>query len=67
VYKSDEDVEQSISLINIGGEAKKRVKFIACGGEHIFAITRNNETYSWGRNEKGQLGIGYISTYISEP
>ena len=67
LYKSDEDVEKCISIISIGGEAKKRVQFIACGGEHIFAITRNNEIYSWGRNEKGQLGIGYICTYISEP
>ena len=66
-YKADEDVENCLSLINIGGEAKKRVQFIACGGEHIFAITLNNETYSWGRNENGQLGTGFISTYVSEP
>jgi len=46
---------------------KKRVQFVACGGEHIFAITRNNEIYSWGRNENGQLGLGFISNYVSEP
>ena len=53
VYKADEDIENYLSLICIGGESQKRVQFIACGGEHIFAITLNNEIYSWGRNENG--------------
>ncbi len=61
-------MEKHISLITIGGiDVKKRVQFVACGGEHIFAITRNNEIYSWGRNENGQLGLGFISNYVSEP
>lgn len=26
---------------------------------HSFAVTADGEVYAWGRNEKGQLGIGH--------
>ena len=29
---------------------------IAVGGMHVLALTRNNEIYSWGVNDKGALG-----------
>lgn len=44
-----------------------RINYIACGGEHIFATSRTNELYGWGRNEEGQLGLGIISDYVNEP
>lgn len=34
------------------------VKEIACGWYHTLAVTDTNEVYSWGRGDRGQLGIG---------
>lgn len=28
-----------------------KVKFIACGGDHIFAVTTDEKVYGWGRND----------------
>jgi hypothetical protein len=36
----------------------KKIKAIACGGNHSFALTESNEVYSWGNNKYGQLGYG---------
>uniref|UniRef100_A0A6P6XYM8 Ultraviolet-B receptor UVR8-like n=1 Tax=Dermatophagoides pteronyssinus TaxID=6956 RepID=A0A6P6XYM8_DERPT len=43
------------TVVNTG---LNNVKIIACGSEHILALTNTNEIYSWGRNEDGQLGLG---------
>jgi alpha-tubulin suppressor-like RCC1 family protein len=42
-----------VSLIRFSGDTQKRIGFIACGGEHIFALSKNNELFGWGRNEDG--------------
>ena len=34
------------------------ISFIACGGNHSFAVSRSGGVYGWGRNSFGQLGIG---------
>ena len=65
--EAKDDIDRSISLISFPGDSNKKITFIACGGEHIFAISRNNELYGWGRNDEGQLGIGYVSDLINEP
>lgn len=31
---------------------------IATGKNHVLALTENGRLYSWGKNDKGQLGIG---------
>ena len=31
---------------------------LACGDEHSIALTSKNCVYSWGRNDRGQLGLG---------
>lgn len=31
---------------------------IACGSLHCVAVTDNNEVYTWGDNDEGQLGDG---------
>lgn len=36
------------------------VKQVACGGDHVLALTQNGELYSWGWFEHGQLGIGRL-------
>ncbi len=33
---------------------------VAAGGNHGLAISVNGEVYSWGRNNKGQLGLGTL-------
>ncbi|XP_043262293.1 probable E3 ubiquitin-protein ligase HERC4 [Colletes gigas] len=38
---------------------------IACGAKHTLALTNNGELYSWGSNNKGQLGLdSHIITRI---
>ena len=34
------------------------VKFISCGEHHSGAIADDGQVWMWGRNERGQLGIG---------
>nr|XP_027196358.1 RCC1 and BTB domain-containing protein 1-like [Dermatophagoides pteronyssinus] len=34
------------------------IKIIACGSLHSLALTNTNQIYSWGWNNKGQLGLG---------
>lgn len=56
-----------MSLIRFPGESLVRINYIACGGEHIFAISRMNELFGWGRNDEGQLGLGFVSDFTAEP
>ena len=37
-----------------------QVEFVSSGpcSVHMFAITEEGKVYAWGRNEKGQLGLG---------
>ena len=37
---------------------------IACGYSHSIALLKNEQLYSWGRNDCGQLGLGH---YIHSP
>jgi len=43
-------------------EALKDVDVVAvssgCSSVHMFAVTEDGSVYGWGRNEKGQLGLG---------
>ena len=38
------------------------VKKVAIGDGFVIAITANGEAFAWGRNDKGQLGIGNNTT-----
>ena len=49
--------------VNIGSQ----IEFISCGYQHMLAISRYNplnhavqdgKTYVWGKNTRGQLGLG---------
>lgn len=52
--KQFDEEERHISLIHFSGETQVKINFIACGGEHLFAITNiTNELYGWGRNDDG--------------
>ena len=40
----------------------KNVKSFACGAYHMIAICEDHQYYAWGRNDRGQLGIGNKAT-----
>ena len=39
------------------GLSKYKIKDIACGAYHSFAIDTENRVYAWGLNNFGQTGI----------
>lgn len=34
------------------------IRFIACGGQHSVLVSHSGAVYAWGRNNRGQLGLG---------
>ena len=42
-------------------KADTAVNRLACGRWHCIALMNNNRLFSWGRNDRGQLGIGCVS------
>lgn len=40
---------------------------MACGGDHIFAKSQLDDIYGWGRNDEGQLGVGFLSDKVEAP
>ena len=54
--------EVNIDNIKEAGEVvfskNKIVTNIAAGKSHILALTSDHLVYSWGKNDKGQLGLG---------
>lgn len=36
-------------------------------GSHMLAVKNDGTVWAWGRNEYGQLGVGYTSTYRASP
>ena len=44
-----------------------KVKTIACGGEHMIAVLQNNKVIGWGRNDRGQLGLGSLFSPQRKP
>jgi alpha-tubulin suppressor-like RCC1 family protein len=57
----------NISVIEFPFQQKDRITYIACGGGHIFAKSSIDEIYGWGRNDEGQLGIGFLQEKILSP
>nr|XP_040019686.1 probable E3 ubiquitin-protein ligase HERC4 isoform X1 [Gasterosteus aculeatus aculeatus] len=43
------------------------VSQVACGGQHSVALTKGGQVYTWGRNSRGQLGLGRSETCIDSP
>lgn len=40
---------------------------IAAGSQHAIALSDNGKVYSWGANDRGQLGLGYVYNSNSTP
>ena len=47
----------SISRITVG-LTSKNVKLLASGVSHSLAVTDDNQIFTWGLNDYGQLGVG---------
>jgi Regulator of chromosome condensation (RCC1) repeat len=50
----EEDIYKPM-VVNLSGQ---KVINLACGDNHVLALTSNCQVYSWGSNEYGQLGHG---------
>lgn len=37
--------------------ASRPVQHLACGEQHVIAVTRSNQVFSWGCGELGRLGM----------
>jgi len=53
--------------IKIPSDKNIKIKDIAMGSHHILALSAYYEIFSWGRNDEGQLGLGYISRPVETP
>jgi hypothetical protein len=40
---------------------------VAAGAEHVVALKNDGSLWSWGMNEVGQVGQGYLTKYIATP
>eukprot|EP01105_Mastigella_eilhardi_P024882 TRINITY_DN6590_c0_g1_i1.p1 TRINITY_DN6590_c0_g1~~TRINITY_DN6590_c0_g1_i1.p1 ORF type:complete len:1319 (+),score=306.15 TRINITY_DN6590_c0_g1_i1:294-3959(+) len=47
--------------------ACKQVTAMCCGLHFVILATHDCMTYSWGRNDKGQLGLGFCSGEVQHP
>lgn len=41
-----------------------KIRFVAAGYFHVFAITDEGVTFGWGRNDFGQLGLGKKDVHV---
>jgi len=53
--------------INIHIPKRVEIIDIAMGAHHIIALSKFHEMYSWGRNDEGQLGQGFMVRSIETP
>jgi alpha-tubulin suppressor-like RCC1 family protein len=42
-----------------------RVRFVACGDNHVLASTEDDKLFVWGANANGQLGLGRVDDHSS--
>lgn len=61
------NLEDNVSRIAFPFKSPDKISQIACGGEHLFARSLLDEIYAWGRNDEGQLGVGYLKEKVTEP
>lgn len=43
------------------------VSRITCGRWHCMVLLEDNKLLSWGRNHRGQLGLGFVSRACAKP
>lgn len=47
-------------VLTTGALAGKIVVSVATGAEHTLALGSDGRVYAWGRNDRGQLGLGFV-------
>jgi len=52
------DDDKEIGEVIVGEIEQELIKKIATGKSHVLALTESGKVYAWGKNDKGQLGIG---------
>eukprot|EP01062_Namystynia_karyoxenos_P073521 TRINITY_DN70321_c0_g1_i1.p1 TRINITY_DN70321_c0_g1~~TRINITY_DN70321_c0_g1_i1.p1 ORF type:complete len:1679 (+),score=468.58 TRINITY_DN70321_c0_g1_i1:101-5038(+) len=52
-------VESMTSFTEVDSLSEYEVGDIACGGHHVFALTKGGEALACGLNDDGQLGLGH--------
>jgi len=60
--KNERNHPYQAQFVPIDTLAGKRIKQIACGGEHSVALTEGGEVFTFGAGNKGQLGLGTAGT-----
>jgi alpha-tubulin suppressor-like RCC1 family protein len=61
----DKNVRKSPTIIE--DLKDKNIVGIACGRDSSFALTKEGEVYSWGRDDFGQLAHGRSQRFVSKP
>ncbi|XP_018409054.1 PREDICTED: probable E3 ubiquitin-protein ligase HERC6 [Nanorana parkeri] len=51
----------------ITGFSEIKIIQVACGHYHTIALSEDSSVYSWGKNDVGQLGIGYQTSNHASP
>ncbi|MDR3152161.1 MAG: hypothetical protein LBT85_01680 [Bifidobacteriaceae bacterium] len=55
--------ERPVWVVDGEGKAITKIVKILASGDTAYAMTREGEVYTWGRNDKGQFGNGQKGTY----
>ena len=63
----DKEKDHPIPARIRGLNAKIVVARVACGRWHCIALSGVSGLYCWGRNQMGQLGLGYTSRACAAP
>jgi alpha-tubulin suppressor-like RCC1 family protein len=59
----NENAESIQAPVRVAPLLRKVVIKVAAGFAHTMALTDYDEVFSWGKNDKGQLGLGFESPY----
>ena len=64
-YIGDSENMLSLPPIDLGLDSEENIalaRMIAAGEQHACALLSTGEVACWGRNQEGQLGLGFVST-----
>lgn len=70
IYFPDMELEPStwptqVSMFTI--QQNRRITYMATGYEYIVVVENRRSVFSWGRNLKGQCGLGHVSETVAVP
>jgi alpha-tubulin suppressor-like RCC1 family protein len=58
IFKEGKRRQGRVAIQQLKALQKEFVLFVAAGGEHSAAVTKEGKLFLWGRNDDGQLGSG---------